>query len=355
MINKIKEAKSVIDFQITLNKKCNLRCSHCYLSDYNDYEMKFSTLKKTFDYIDALLNQNKFIIKEFDITILGGEISLITNNKKFIYIFKKTEKLIAKYKNINIKILFFSNFIKIFNNKLLYLLNDFSLKNPKNIFIVSSFEKDTKRFKNEETLKKWAENIKIVKNLNKNIKLVNSLTMTKETVEFIKTDEYKDILDLFNFVEYELFIENDKTNNLKPKYNDLIELFKFQYEKKKKYKGSNYNKDGIGFDKEYINKFNISPKGKIDFDNVLYENNEININEVDVEEALNFFYKNNNKKNIENLKFINKNCFNCKFVDDCLGGFYIYRENKDNNFSFDKNHVCPGFYQLREHLEFSHI
>ena len=48
MIKKIQEVKSVIDFQITMNKKCNLRCSHCYLTDYNDYEIKFSTLKDCF-------------------------------------------------------------------------------------------------------------------------------------------------------------------------------------------------------------------------------------------------------------------------------------------------------------------
>lgn len=350
MIENIKKNKSVIDFQITMNKKCNLRCNHCYLDNYIDNEIKYSTLKKIFIYIEELLKQNKFLIKEFDITILGGEITLIKNNKKFYYIFKKTELLIKKYKNIKIKILLFSNFIKPFNQKMLLLINNFSLNYKNNLFVVSSFESDTDRFKNDKVYKLWKNNLLNIKNLNKNIKLVNSLTMTKGTVDFIQTKEYLEILEIFDYIEYELLITNEKTLNLKPKYKNLIDLFIFQYKNNKKYKGSNYNKDGIGFDKEYINKFNISPTGKIDFDNVIYEKKELNINNDTIEDCLNAFYKNTNDKIINNFKYILKNCNKCEFLNKCCGGYYIYRNENENTFSFDDRHICPGFYQLRKHL-----
>jgi len=88
LLYKIKEKKNSIDFQMTLNRYCNLRCTHCYVSDKDKYKlMSYDIIDKAKDLmIKIISNGNKVGLKEFDIALLGGEIFLIKEMEFFKYL-----------------------------------------------------------------------------------------------------------------------------------------------------------------------------------------------------------------------------------------------------------------------------
>lgn len=116
----------MINITLEINRKCNLRCSYCYITDKNNEEMTLETAQKSVDFaiekIISMNHKNRKIVIDF----LGGEPLLNFNLIKNIvdYCEEQTEIVNIKFKYV------MTTNGTIFNRDILEFLTkkDFSLK-----------------------------------------------------------------------------------------------------------------------------------------------------------------------------------------------------------------------------------
>ncbi|MBO7424122.1 MAG: radical SAM protein [Clostridiales bacterium] len=63
----------MINITLELNRKCNFRCTYCYLKDKLDYEMTAETAKRSIDFAVKKYELDKDPKKEIGVNFIGGE------------------------------------------------------------------------------------------------------------------------------------------------------------------------------------------------------------------------------------------------------------------------------------------
>lgn len=339
------EAKNEGNIAIKLNDLCNTTCLHCFSSGKDRSHLNFEELKNDFSELLYQLFQKG--IEKYDISFIGGEITLINesdltnivnsfNDSILIFLEKISQE---SSKKVKFSICFISNFIFDIKNTnycdLLYSFtqtpwtskdfNPYAEISEFNIDMFTSFDYGLGRFKSEKIYNLWKRNCEKYKG-----KLGLLVTLNKETCERIKELELDSFFNIFEQIIFQLMLDFGDKEYLAPTYKTLYETI-------------NYIRDVSDKPYQLSTKFGTKYYISINNDSVL---SCCVSEEVKLYDNKPHFWLKEIKENQENLSNVldkqlqlrikksqNKTCLSCDEFLDCNFCFEV----------FNKDIICPAF------------
>ncbi|WBL25749.1 radical SAM/SPASM domain-containing protein [Zunongwangia sp. HGR-M22] len=308
------------NFELTINStmNCNFKCWYCYESHIKDSKVSDETLDKIKLYIDNLINSKKDKLKRFSLKWFGGE-PLLYFNKTILPLLKHVyPKMEAN--NIRFKSSFTTNAYLI-NQKLLdeckkYGVDDFQITLDGN-----RERHDKVRYvsKTKGSYDEIIDNIKLC--LKNKFHVTARINISEETLPGILDimDDFEDVSNLERpFLTFSFHKVWQVKKDLKTEISDIVSAFRLKnftvasvaessasirsscYADKLNQATINYNGD--------IFKCTAREFSKESRDGILESNGNIDWNEERV------------KKRLEDTRFRNKPCLECKILPICNGG-----------------------------------
>ena len=338
------EAKNEGNITIKLNDLCNTTCLHCFSSGRDRSHLNFEVLKN--DFTELLYQLYKKGVVNYDISFIGGEITLISEKeltdivKSFnesILDFLKIVSPIVKEK-VKFSICFISNFIFDIKNTnycdLLYSFTQTPWSNKEfnpyvsisefNIDMFTSFDFGLGRFKSQKIEDLWKKNCEKYKG-----DLGLLVTLNKETCERFNELEHNEFFNCFNQIIFQLMLDFGDKEYLAPNYETLYKTINHIRDSDKPYQLSTKfgTKYFVSINNDSVLSCCVSEEVK------LYENkphfmlNTIKENKDSLSSVL------DNQLKLRIKKSQNKICLSCDEFLDCNFCFEV----------FNKDIICPAF------------
>lgn len=186
--------KNLYSVQIEITEKCNWRCQHCYLPEYQHYGIKKEKLLELFKELRKL--------GVFELTLTGGEI--FTRNDIF--------EIIEEARNLGFNVTLFSN-VSLLDEKKIKKLEELYISSI-SCTIFSMREKIHDEIAQKDgALKKCLNNIELLKKYNIPVE-IKTIIMKKNLHNWKEVYEFAKLKNCMYSIDYEIFPQND--GNTKP-------------------------------------------------------------------------------------------------------------------------------------------
>lgn len=332
---------------------CNTACLHCSLPNSIKASKKMLPAHwvndNFFNLLDGVVKKG---INEIELTIIGGEIFLLSKDLQIYYFSELVKKVrfFAEKKNIKINYTIITNFLM--NSKNFDVLDKLTELENKNIDfdIYTSYELGTNRFEKPEYYDNWLKNIEKYKD---RYNLGCFITLTKKTCENIE-EVFSLISGKFKKIAFQpIDLKGESRNNLHlfPSRDELLKALKYLSNQKKElekkengieiYLNIHEQKHEYSLSIDNFGQvsgvYNLQINEKIDEKKML---KDLSINEMDQFLDLNF-----KLQKTERIKKYTKSkmCHSCDKIEQCRFGF----ERQWQDFYDTKEHKhCHAFKEL---------
>ena len=164
-----RKSKNVTNVVFSLNRACNLRCTHCCLN--NEYKKDKSVitvemLEQYFTLIDSWVQDQKHVLSFVSIVMSGAEIGMLDDEVFESYgdkIFAFYQSLSAKYQTEDLlfDMVTLSNFTNLTERKKEWLVKTSKISKARalNFTVATSYEKHTNRFSKPVFYDIWKDNL----------------------------------------------------------------------------------------------------------------------------------------------------------------------------------------------------